>query len=98
MKTRCQAGSFALITESASRYSADRQRATAAAWLPRAMAILTLLPAGDRLKAVSACPPTHPRSLSPSCARLRNRESKAAAVAIALSSHAPSPSCLARSS
>ena len=98
MKTCCQAGSFALIIESASRYSADRQQATAAAWPPRAVAVLTLLPASDRLKAMPACPPTHPRSLSPSRARLRNHESKATAVAIALSSRVPSPSCLARSS
>ena len=44
MKTHCQAGSFALITESASRYSADRQQAAAAAWSPRTMAVLAPLP------------------------------------------------------
>ena len=45
------------------RHSADRAQTPVAAWPPRTMAGLTLLPAGDRLKALPACPPTSPCTL-----------------------------------
>jgi len=78
--SRCQAGSFALLIELNRRYSADWQQAVAAAWPPRAMASLAPLTRCGPLEAAPACPPTRSRSLSPPCARLRNRENKAAAA------------------
>ena len=50
MKTHCQAGSFALLTESASCYSVDWQQAAAAVWPPHTMAGPAPLPAVDRKK------------------------------------------------
>ena len=68
MKTRCQAGSFALITESASRYSADRQQAAVAAWPPCAVAVLAPLPR-CRPQGGHVCLPSHSPSFSISFSR-----------------------------
>ena len=68
MKTRCQAGSFALITESASRYSVDRQQTAVAAWPPCAVAVLAPLPR-YRPQGGHVCLPSHSPSFSISFSR-----------------------------
>ena len=93
MNLLCQSAPMNTESEIQTGTVADQPEAAVATWPPCAMASLALLPTIDHKEAASVYPPTRSHSLSPSCARLRHRESGAVAVAIAPPSRAPSPSC-----